>query len=78
MRKSAREAALVVILLLAAAVCILNAWATVDLYYDLPGAGRQATLYLAGFALLTATAIWRLVVALEYWRRESRHHEAAR
>jgi len=69
MRGMVGQTTLIIILLLASAWFFLNAWATLDLYYNYPGAGRQATIYLAVSGVLLAAAIWRAVVVIRRRRR---------
>jgi len=55
-RGIALQVILVVALVLAGAWCFLNAWATVDLFYNHPDAARQATAYLLASGVFLAAA----------------------
>jgi hypothetical protein len=60
---------LIIALLLASAWCFLNAWATLDLFYNHPGANRQATAYIVASGAFLAAAAWRLVIVIIRQRR---------
>jgi hypothetical protein len=69
MRGILGQTILIITLLLASAWCFLNAWATVDLFYNDSRAGRQATIYIVVSGVLLAAAIWRSVVVIMRQRR---------